>query len=161
MDHGEYNKAYHAKSNNITIPIQEIPRLIYHPTTVGTVNAVYALTMAGAVHPCKTLALLNAPFGVAQLSDLEKDHENAVSVICAANSYDQYFRQVRMWARMGFSANQIQEELDVRFESILTILQNVTFNIEVTDSMDRTSSITTTYSGKRRGEKEQTDFKKR
>jgi hypothetical protein len=35
--------------------------------------------------------------------------------ICAAEIYDDLFRQVRVWARMGYDAQAIQLEMDSRF----------------------------------------------
>jgi len=40
-------------------------------------------------------------------------------VICSSAIYDDLFRQVRQWTRMGYSAKDIQAELDGRYQAIL------------------------------------------
>ena len=42
-----------------------------------------------------------------------------LQMICTSSIYDDLFRQVRIWARMGFTSAQIQKEIDVRFHKIL------------------------------------------
>ena len=42
-----------------------------------------------------------------------------LQIICTSTIYDDLFRQVRMWARMGFTRAQIQKEIDLRFHEIL------------------------------------------
>ena len=37
--------------------------------------------------------------------------------------YDDLFRQVRVWARLGHSAVAIQAELDARYEQIAAVLE--------------------------------------
>ena len=41
-------------------------------------------------------------------------------VVCCAVIHDDMFRQVRVWARQGFTAQQIQQELDERFETVMS-----------------------------------------
>lgn len=101
------------------ITVSDIPRLIYYPTTSSTVNAVYAITASGKADAAKCCALINSPFGLEHLEDLKDQTGQRFEAICAANIYDDYFRQVRVWARMGYTPSQIQHELDVRFEEIL------------------------------------------
>jgi hypothetical protein len=42
-----------------------------------------------------------------------------LQMICTSTIYDDLFRQVRMWARMGFTSTQIQKEIDFQFHEIL------------------------------------------
>jgi hypothetical protein len=42
-----------------------------------------------------------------------------LQMICTSSIYDDLFRQVRIWARMGFTSAQIQKEIDIRFHKIL------------------------------------------
>jgi hypothetical protein len=42
-----------------------------------------------------------------------------VTVICSSVVHDELLRSVRMWSRMGFSPQSIQEELDFQFAKIL------------------------------------------
>ena len=42
-----------------------------------------------------------------------------LQMICTSTVYDNLFRQVRVWARMGFSSAQIQKEMDLQFHEIL------------------------------------------
>jgi hypothetical protein len=44
---------------------------------------------------------------------------SGLHIICSSLIYDDLFRQVRQWARMGFSGSAIQKELDVRFQDII------------------------------------------
>lgn len=44
---------------------------------------------------------------------------SSLQMICTSSVYDDLFRQVRIWARMGFSNAQIQKEMDLQFHQIL------------------------------------------
>ena len=54
-------------------------------------------------------------------SDEDDSKVDECTAICSAFIYDDLFRQVRVWARMGYSAEDIQYELDVRFRDIIDI----------------------------------------
>lgn len=43
----------------------------------------------------------------------------SVQIICSSSIHDRLFRQVRTWARMGYSDKEIQREVDYRFQDIL------------------------------------------
>ena len=43
--------------------------------------------------------------------------------ICTAVLYDDLLRQVRVWARLGHSPTEIQDELDSRFRRVATVLE--------------------------------------
>ena len=45
--------------------------------------------------------------------------ESGLHIICSSLIYDDLFRQVRQWARMGYSGTVIQKELDLRFQDII------------------------------------------
>eukprot|EP00939_MAST-03C_sp_MAST-3C-sp1_P001708 g1708.t1 len=96
----------------------ELPRFIYCSTTAETVNAVKSLVEAGEVDPMRCCVLVDEPEGLDALQDLIRSSEFRFEVICSALIYDDLFRQVRGWARMGHSAKAIQAELDGRFEHI-------------------------------------------
>ena len=40
-------------------------------------------------------------------------------IICSSAIYDDLYRQIRQWTRMGYSASDIQAELDGRYHAIL------------------------------------------
>jgi len=42
-----------------------------------------------------------------------------LQMICTSSIYDDLFRQVRIWARMGYTNAQIQREVDTRFHKVL------------------------------------------
>jgi len=46
-------------------------------------------------------------------------HYIGLHIVCSSLIYDDLFRQVRQWARLGFSGPAIQKELDVRFQDII------------------------------------------
>jgi hypothetical protein len=50
---------------------------------------------------------------------LAKERAPRLKVVCAAELYDDMLRQVRMWTRLGYSASQVQQEVDSRFDAIL------------------------------------------
>lgn len=56
---------------------------------------------------------------------LHPDHLPATNarlkLVCAAELHDDLLRQVRVWTRLGYTGPQIQEEIDLRYESILRI----------------------------------------
>ena len=52
-------------------------------------------------------------------SDGGKSSKAGLHTICSSIIYDDLFRQVRQWARMGYSGTAIQKELDLRFQDII------------------------------------------
>lgn len=46
--------------------------------------------------------------------------KNGLQIICTSTIYDGLFQQVRMWARKGYSAAEIQKEMDVKYDELLT-----------------------------------------
>jgi hypothetical protein len=50
---------------------------------------------------------------------------SGLHIICSSTIYDDLFRQVRQWARMGYSEAQIQRELDIRYQGIIKQSQEV------------------------------------
>lgn len=52
-------------------------------------------------------------------AEMERRRRNGLQMICTSTIYDDLFRQVRMWTRMGFSAAHIQREMDQQFHEIL------------------------------------------
>ena len=48
--------------------------------------------------------------------------EDGLNVVCSAVVFDDLFRQVRLWVRMGYTAKEIQREIDERFRDVLDTL---------------------------------------
>lgn len=61
--------------------------------------------------------------GKEELEELMKEHDCRFSVICSAVLFDDLFRQVRMWARLGYSATAIQQEIDSKFNQVCIAVQ--------------------------------------
>lgn len=109
---GENNNS----DSNKTVPPTRLPRLVYYPTTAATINAVHASLTSGSVaDPRQCCVLINSPFGIQHLSEIAEAEGERFYPVCAAEIYDDYFRQVRIWTRMGHSPVDIQRELDARF----------------------------------------------
>lgn len=51
--------------------------------------------------------------------------QKGCELICASVMYDDILRQIRVWVRAGFSADDIQAELDLRFGDVLEHQQAV------------------------------------
>ena len=49
-------------------------------------------------------------------------------VLCAAENNDNLLRQVRMWTRRGYSAAQIQAELDAKYGLMLQLMARVSLD---------------------------------
>lgn len=100
----------------------KFPRLIYYPTTAATINAVHsALSTGTTADPKHCCVLINSPFGLAHLEEIAEHAGERFYPICAAEIYDDYFRQVRIWTRMGHSPSVIQSELDQRFADVYDV----------------------------------------
>ncbi|KAG6580077.1 uncharacterized protein IUM83_16016 [Phytophthora cinnamomi] len=106
---------------------EKLPRLLYYPTTAATINAVHATLTSGdgLSDPRRCCVLINQPFGLEHLDELAEDAGEKFHPVCAAEIYDDYFRQVRIWTRMGHSAAVIQRELDQRFEPVRDVLDAI------------------------------------
>ena len=101
-----------------------MPRLIVHATTNQTVNAVQALHASSGgrsmsrgrrVDLRQCCAVVDREAGVHALEGLVELTGSQLKVVCSAVLHDDLFRQVRVWARMGYSAESIQAELDRKF----------------------------------------------
>ena len=73
-----------------------------------------------------------------------------LQMICTSTIYDDLFRQVRIWARMGFTSAQIQKEMDLRFHEILdysheaqkdTLLEEAINNIHQDSTFNKTKLL--------------------
>ncbi|KAK1929470.1 hypothetical protein P3T76_015038 [Phytophthora citrophthora] len=113
---------------------EKLPRLLYYPTTTATINAVHATLTSGdgLSDPRRCCVLINEPFGLEHLDELAEDAGEKFHPVCAAEIYDDYFRQVRIWTRMGHSAAVIQRELDQRFEPVYDVLDAIAALNQVT-----------------------------
>ena len=125
--------------------LSRLPRLLYYGKTAETVNAVQALMNAGEVDAANCCALLDRQEGthflkaiLNQQSDLVEEGNmnwrpessnvapsSGLHIICSSTIYDDLFRQVRQWTRMGYNETQIQRELDIRFQGIIKQSQEV------------------------------------
>lgn len=47
------------------------------------------------------------------------DNTSGLQIICSSSIHDNLFRQVRIWARMGYTASEIQNEIDSQYKIIL------------------------------------------
>jgi hypothetical protein len=103
----------------------ELPRLIYCTTTAESVNAAQSLVAAGAVNPAKCCVLLDDAWGVKAVQNLVSETGHRFHAICSAVLYDDILRQCRVWARLGHSAEEIQEELDAKFAHIHQSVESV------------------------------------
>jgi hypothetical protein len=126
--------------------MSKLPRLVHMDTTAATVNAVEALIAAGEVQAGGCCALMDRLEGVQALErtlrqksqfvesqrhqwttqpDKEFDELSGLQIICSSSIHDDLFRQVRLWARMGHSATDIQKEIDAQFKEILQQSYNI------------------------------------
>jgi hypothetical protein len=63
--------------------------------------------------------------------------DSGLHIICSSIIYDDLFRQVRLWARMGYTGIAIQKELDLRFSEIIQQSLSVRDTVaEVAESVD-------------------------
>ena len=100
------------------------------------------MVRAGEIESKNTCVLVNKIEGAKALYSLPTDGASAVShsswhasaevqralddgltVICSATVFDDMFREIRLWVRMGFSAEQVQTEIDLRFKDVLDTLE--------------------------------------
>lgn len=142
---GKESSTQHERSEMLrkVAKMAKLPRLVHMKTTAETVNAVDALIMAGEVDAANCCALIDREEGVTTLEEalkLKKDFvqnkekvwmrrsedENAedgtssgLRIICSSSIHDDVLRQVRLWARRGFSAAEIQREMDIQYQEIL------------------------------------------
>lgn len=58
--------------------------------------------------------------GVEELNHVVEQSGHRIELICTATIHDHLLREVRGWARMGYSKAAIQRELDFRFGTILS-----------------------------------------
>ena len=61
----------------------------------------------------------------AEASALPGVSGSGIHIICTAVLYDDLLRQVRVWARLGHSPAEIQNELDSRFRRVATVLETM------------------------------------
>lgn len=62
--------------------------------------------------------LLEKAAGMDVLQPIVERSDGKFKIVCIPEIYDDLFRQVRVWARLGYTGQQIQKELDGRFEKI-------------------------------------------
>eukprot|EP01134_Creolimax_fragrantissima_P003743 CFRG3743T1 len=94
-----------------------LPRLVYYDATMQTVNATLALVEAKGVDPSKLCAVFDEYEGIDALMRLRSKTNFRFEPICTSVLYDDCFRMVRAYVKLGHSAEEIQEELDIRFNN--------------------------------------------
>lgn len=108
-----------------------LPRLVVHEKGLATVNSVRALAMRPGhlVDISKLCCIVPSEDDAKALDELSflwgggktqnaaspSQKSKALNVICTAEIYDDIFRQVRIWARLGYSRKSIQKSLDDEF----------------------------------------------
>ena len=97
----------------------DLPRLVYQDTTADTAQSLHSLVEAKQVDPEKCCALLDRASGIVDIKQTGEDLGVEITHICSAEVYDDWFRRVRQWVRMGYTNEQIQQELDATFSDIL------------------------------------------
>ncbi|CAK9081209.1 unnamed protein product [Durusdinium trenchii] len=99
-----------------------LPRLIHYPSTAETVNAAYALARPGEefCDPTQTLVLCEREWGAKEIRKLNAGFK----VLSAAEIIDDLLREVRQWARHGFTGPEIQAELDRRDLQTLKVVRS-------------------------------------
>jgi hypothetical protein len=68
-----------------------------------------------------------------------------LQMICTSTIYDDLFRQVRIWARMGFTSAQIQKEMDLRFHEILEYSHEAQKDALWEETLDHNHHATTSF----------------
>jgi hypothetical protein len=61
---------------------------------------------------------------------------SAFKMICSAVIYDDLLRQVRIWIRMGYAPQDIQNELDQRYSAIYDVHDEIEEDLEMKKSED-------------------------
>lgn len=107
------------------------PHLIYESTTLNTVNMCESVITSGVAPASRCCVLIDKKEGLDILrqakwttEDVPKGDDETrhmFHTICSSVLFDDLFRQVRTWARLGHSAQEIQNELDSRFDAILKL----------------------------------------
>ena len=114
------------------VRLARLPRLVYYGATAETVNAVEALLNAGAVDVSSCCAIVDKDEGTRLLKNLLNKNTDLVQhgpmewrgttkeetspeshglhIISSATIYDELFRQIRAWTRMGYSVGAIKKE---------------------------------------------------
>jgi hypothetical protein len=84
---------------------------------------------------------------------------SGLHIICSSTIYDDLFRQVRHWTRLGYNEKEIQRELDIRYQGIIkqsqevyetvaevTLQESTTGEVEEDSKHDKTQAEDTTIS---------------
>eukprot|EP00471_Norrisiella_sphaerica_P005521 CAMPEP_0184488658 /NCGR_PEP_ID=MMETSP0113_2-20130426/12966_1 /TAXON_ID=91329 /ORGANISM="Norrisiella sphaerica, Strain BC52" /LENGTH=657 /DNA_ID=CAMNT_0026871593 /DNA_START=553 /DNA_END=2526 /DNA_ORIENTATION=- len=108
------------------------PRLIYRETSADTLSLFHALMTRRLAEASKCCILIDSVNVRQELDYITKAQHKSLSpltteaeddekprrsfkTICSAEIYDDLFRQVRIWTRMGYKPIEIQRELSARF----------------------------------------------
>eukprot|EP00808_Paulinella_micropora_P032300 g12246.t1 len=121
-----------------------IPRLIYHSTTTQTISTLHALLQNNLADPGRCCVIIDSEDGLKEIAyirhrfqrvlvpqerpatssspsfsvDIPTAHQGELRVVCSAVIYDDLFRLVRNWTRMGISPQRIQHQLDLAREQV-------------------------------------------
>merc|ERR1711972_441317 len=81
---------------------------------------------------------------------------SGLEIICSARIHDDILRAVRLWARMGYSADEIQREIDEQFQEIIlqshSVQRKVNTTIKDPLSSEEAQKMSTTASSPLGGE---------
>eukprot|EP01006_Ploeotia_vitrea_P007399 TRINITY_DN16927_c0_g1_i2.p1 TRINITY_DN16927_c0_g1~~TRINITY_DN16927_c0_g1_i2.p1 ORF type:complete len:528 (+),score=43.27 TRINITY_DN16927_c0_g1_i2:83-1666(+) len=100
------------------------PRLVYHTTTNRTVMRVKNLLAAQKIDLNRCCVLVDKVSGQEEMDKLKYEipvTHGCTHVICSSVLWDEMFRQVRVWARLGNSAEAIQAELDCQLGEVISM----------------------------------------
>eukprot|EP00123_Amoebidium_parasiticum_P017130 comp23720_c0_seq1/m.40847 comp23720_c0_seq1/g.40847 ORF comp23720_c0_seq1/g.40847 comp23720_c0_seq1/m.40847 type:complete len:618 (-) comp23720_c0_seq1:401-2254(-) len=97
----------------------KIPRLVIYEKTMQTVNSVWALVESRKVDPTRCCAVFDEAQGLEGLRVLEEQTQFLFRAICTSSLFDDLFRRMRIWSRLGFLPDEIQRELDIKYNNRL------------------------------------------
>ena len=82
------------------------------------------------IDPTKCCVLLEKAIGPDIMKEFVELGGDKFKAVCIPEIYDDLFRQVRVWARMGYTGPQIQKEIDGRFCKIDDVIEVKTHHNE-------------------------------
>lgn len=116
-------KRKHRSTEWVSEEMIDIPVLLYYPSTSETVNAAWSLLENKEALASNVCVIVDQFWAVEELAKLKRTlnlANDSLEVICTPQVYDDLFRQVRQWARMGFEGEEIQRGLDAKYADYLS-----------------------------------------
>jgi len=123
-----------------------VPRLIYYSTSAQSVEAAFTLCRSEEADAKRCCVVVDKYSGHLNLENLSEKSGKQLSIICPALIYDDLMRQVRVWARQGYSASTIQAELDHGIQDILGLTHKSHIKIKPLAKKEANSMPTSSYS---------------